>query len=126
VTEEFFADTVPGGSLDEALKLGLFSGGRLLGIADVGFGFPEPGDAYLGLMQFAAEARGRGLGALFLRHIEDAARARGAPRLYLAVLHQNPRGQAFWERSGFTVAIAQKPARLGRKDHIVSRMMKPL
>jgi GNAT superfamily N-acetyltransferase len=126
LTDEFFTDTVPGGNLAEALKLGLLTGPLLQGIADTGFGFPEPGDAFLGLMQFATDARGQGLGAAFLRDIEDRARGRGAPRLYIAVLHANPRGRAFWERQGFTLALADRPVTLGLRSHIADRMVKPL
>lgn len=126
LTDEFFAGTVPGGSLSGALKLGLFAGTDLQGIADVGFGYPEPGDAYLGLIQVAADARGQGLGAAFLRNIEDRARARGAPRLYIAVLHANPRGRAFWDREGFTLALAGRPVTLGLRSHLADRMVKPL
>jgi GNAT superfamily N-acetyltransferase len=126
LTDEFFTDTVPGGSLSDALKLGLFVGTDLQGIADVGFGFPEPGDAYLGLMQVAADARGQGLGAAFLRDIEDRARFRRSPRLYIAVLHANPRGRAFWERQGFTLALADRPVTLGLRSHLADRMVKPL
>mgnify|MGYP003547309992 FL=1 len=123
---EVFTDTVPGGILSEALKLGLFTGTLLQGIADVGFGYPAPGDAYLGLMLFATGARGRGHGATFLHVIEDRARARGAPRLYVAVLHANPRGRAFWEREGFTLAVADRPVTLGLRSHLADRMVKPL
>ncbi len=126
LTDEFFFETVPDGTLDDALKLGLFEGGRIVGIADVGFGFPEAGDAYLGLMQLAGDARGRGLGAAFLAHVETACRARGASRLYLAVLSANPKGRAFWDRAGFTVALPARPHRMGNRDHFVTRMVKPL
>jgi GNAT superfamily N-acetyltransferase len=126
LTDEFFTDTVPGGTLAEALKLGLFIGDGLQGIADVGFGFPEPGDAYLGLMQFAKDVRGQGLGAAFLRDIEQRARIRGAPRLYIAVLHANPRGRAFWDRHGFTVAVPDRTVTLGTLTHLADRMVKPL
>jgi GNAT superfamily N-acetyltransferase len=126
LTDEFFTDTVPGGTLADALKLGLFTGDGLQGIADTGFGFPEPGDAYLGLMQLASDARSHGLGSAFLAHIEAAARARGASRLYLAVLHVNPRGRAFWERHGFTVALPDRTVTLGLRSHLADRMVKPL
>jgi GNAT superfamily N-acetyltransferase len=126
LTDEFFTDTVPGESLSDALKLGLFVGHALQGIADVGFGFPEGGDAYLGLLQFATDARGRGLGSAFLREIEDRARARRAPRLYVAVLHANPRGRAFWERNGFTLALPDRTVTLGQHTQLADRMVKPL
>jgi GNAT superfamily N-acetyltransferase len=126
LTDEFFTDTVPGGSVADALKLGLFTGPVLQGIADVSFGFPEPGDAFLGLMQFASDARGQGHGATFLRDIEGRVRARDAPRLFIAVLHANPRGRAFWDRQGFTLALADRPVTLGSRSHLADRMVKPL
>jgi GNAT superfamily N-acetyltransferase len=126
LTDEFFAETVPGGTLADALKLGLFIGPVLQGIADTGFGFPEPGDAYLGLMQFASDARRRGLGSAFLAHIEAAARTRSCPSLFLAVLHANPRGRAFWERHGFTLALPDRTVTLGALTHLADRMVKPL
>lgn len=125
--EEFFTDVPPGSDPAESLKLGLvLPDGRLAGIADLGFDYPEKGDAFLGLIQLASEARGQGRGAAFLRHIEAAARARGATRLFIAVLDENPRGRAFWDREGFTVALANRPVRLGQKDHVATRMVKPL
>lgn len=126
LTDEFFGDTVPGGTLGEALKLGLFTGRGLQGVADLGFGYPEPGDAFMGLMQFAADARGQGHGSAFLRDIEDRARSRGARRLFIAVLHGNPRGRAFWERYGFTLALADCTVTLGSLTQLADRMVKTL
>lgn len=122
----FFADAPPGGDPADGLKLGLHETGELTGIADLAFGWPEARDAYLGLMILAPQARGRGLGAVFLRHIEAAARARGAPRLFLAVLDANPRGLAFWQREGFAVVKSFPPVRIGSRDHVRHRMAKRL
>lgn len=126
LAEEFFTDAPPGGDPADGLKLGLFDGGTLAGIADVAFGWPEPRDAYLGLMILAPHARCRGLGTAFLRHVEAAARARHAPRLLLAVLDANPRGMAFWQREGFAVVKTFPPVRIGSRDHIRHRMSKRL
>ena len=127
LADEFFADAVPGAAPEDQLKLGLFAGGgRLLGLADMGFGYPEAGDAYLGLLQLDAAARGQGLGARFLRHLEAEARARGALRLFITVLHANPRGRAFWEREGFTVETETRMVTLGAKTQAATRMVKPL
>ncbi len=68
-------------------------------MAEMAFGYPEAGDAYIGLMLLATEARGQGLGTMFLDHLTDLARARGARRQLLAVLDANPRGRRFWERT---------------------------
>lgn len=100
--EAFFTDGPPGADAAAAHRLGLFIAGRLSGVAELSFGFPEAGDGYLGLMILAPRLRGMGHGHRFLAAIEARARRAGAPRLYLAVLEANPRGRAFWEREGFT------------------------
>ncbi len=101
VVADYFRDAPPGGDPSKSLKLGLFEEERLLGAADLAFGYPEPRDAYLGLLMLARDARGQGVGPLFLRHVEEAARVRGATRLLLAVFEANPKARAFWEREGF-------------------------
>ena len=126
LVEEYFADAPPGGDPSTSLKLGLFEAGRLMGLMDLAFGYPRAGDAYLGLMLLAREARGRGLGQLALRHVEEAARARGATRLLLAVLEMNTRGRAFWEREGFGSPKAYPPAQIGERTHVRMRLHKSL
>jgi GNAT superfamily N-acetyltransferase len=123
---EFFADAPPNGDLASSLKMGLFEEARLVGVADLAFGYPEPRDAYLGLMMVARDARGRGLGSAFLRELETVARVRGAKRMLLAVLEANPRGRAFWEREGFRNPKQYPPAQLGERIHVRIRLEKPL
>ena len=121
---EFFTDGPPGCDPTLSHHLGLFVNGRLSGVAEVSFGFPEPQDAYLGLMLIGHWAQGAGHGRSFLAHVETLARNRNAARLYLAVLDANPRGWAFWQREGFS------PTGLSRKDpdtgHILHRLVKDL
>lgn len=124
LTPEFFADTPP--NCAPGLKFGLFDGARLVGIADLAFGYPAPLDAYLGLLMLAAHTRGRGYGHHFLRALEAEARARHAPALYLAVLDANPRARVFWEREGFTLHEAGRTVTLGTKTQTACRMVKPL
>lgn len=100
---EFFTDGPPGCDPAVAQRLGLFEQDRLVGVAELSFGFPEPEDGYLGLMLFDPAARGRGLGPLFLAEVERLARARGCPRLLLAVLEENRGGWRFWLGQGFTL-----------------------
>ena len=126
MTNEFFAEAPPGCDPSASLRLGLFDGQRLIAIAEAAFGFPEPDDAYLGLMIVAPAARGAGGGARFLRHIEAAARAQGKQNLYLAVLDANPRGQAFWESQGFAVVLRDRPVTMGRKTQTAKRLLKRL
>lgn len=114
----FFTDGPPGADPARAHRLGLFSHGKLAGVAELSFGFPEPQDAYLGLMLLAPEARSQGQGAAFLAHVEALARTAQAPRLYLALLEENPRGRAFWMRHGFRpTGIARDDAETGHRVH---------
>lgn len=101
VTVGFFTDAPPGCDAARSFRIGLFHLGRLAGVAEMSFGFPGPGDAYLGLMIFAPWARGKGLGRALTRHLEGLARTRGSARIYLGVLERNPRGRVFWERMGY-------------------------
>ncbi|MBL4926765.1 GNAT family N-acetyltransferase [Fuscibacter oryzae] len=121
---DFFTDGPPGCDPARSHRLGLFAEGALVGLAELSFGFPQPQDAYLGLMILHPDARGRGYGRQFLGHIEGLARAEGCPRLYLAVLQENPRGRAFWEGQGF------QPTGVSRLDdetgHVVYRLVKVL
>ncbi len=121
---DFFTDAPPNCAPEESHRLGLFLDHRLSGVAEVSYGFPEPNDAYLGLMLIGPWAQGAGHGKAFLAHAEALARGRHAARLYLAVLDANPRGRAFWLREGF------RPTGLRRQDgttgHWLERLVKPL
>lgn len=119
---EFFAEVPPGSDPAASLKLGLWDASALAGIADVAFGYPEANDAYVGLMLLAPDARSRGLGAGLLAHILEVVRARGAGRLLVAVLDDNPRGRAFWERHGFTEERRFPPQTTGERTHVRIRM----
>jgi GNAT superfamily N-acetyltransferase len=119
---DFFTDCPPDCDPAASHRLGLFQDGRLQGVAELGFGFPSPGDAYLGLMILAPTARSHGFGQVLLAEI--LRRAASAPRIYLGVLEANPRGRAFWERHGF------QPTGISRVDedtgNILHRLVKPL
>lgn len=120
--QEYFTDCPPGCDPARSHHLGLFEADRLSGLAELSFGFPEAGDAYLGLMILAPRLRGQGHGPGFLAHVEQLARAAGAPRLYLGVLEANTGGRRFWDRHGF------RPTGISRDDgqHIIHRLVKPL
>ena len=124
--QDFFTDAPPNCDPAESDRLGLFVNQRLSGVAELSYGFPEPSDAYLGLMLLHPAARGNGNGARFLCHLEELARGRGMERLLLAVLEINPRGRAFWEREGFRLEVANREVELGGVKRIAHRLAKPL
>lgn len=98
---DFFTDGPPGCDPARSHRLGVFQHSELVGVAELSFGFPNPEDAYLGLMLLAPDDRGKGLGSALLAEVIGLAKARGAPRLLLAVLEENIQGRAFWEAKGF-------------------------
>ena len=118
----FFTDGPPGCDPDRSYRLGLFLEGRLSGLAELSFGFPKTGDAYLGFMMLGPWARGAGFGRVFLSHVENLARRAQALQIFLAVLEANPRGRAFWEREGFGATGLS-----GVSDgQVLHRLVKPL
>lgn len=122
--EEVFTSTPPGCDPDLSHRLGLFVDGILEGVAELSFGFPEPDDAYLGLMLLAPTARSKGHGATFFAQIEIRARTAGASRICLAVLQANPRAATFWTRMGFqATGITRHDTDTG---HTLHRLGKPL
>lgn len=126
-TEEFFTEAPPGIDPATSCRLGWAGdGGALLGMAELAFGYPEPGDAYLGLLLLVPAARGQGLGHAALAAIEARARARGATRLFLGVLDANPRGRAFWLREGFTPAAPPREIAIGAGTRRAQRLVKAL
>jgi GNAT superfamily N-acetyltransferase len=122
--QDFFTDAPPNCDPAQSDRLGLFLNQRLSGVAELSYGFPEPNDAYLGLMLLGPWAHGAGHGKAFLAHAEALARKRHAARLFLAVLDVNPRGRAFWQREGFTdTGLFRKDALTG---HTTYRLGKDL
>lgn len=123
---EFFTDGPPDCDPDLSYRLGLFIDGRLSGLAELSFGFPEAGNAYLGLMMLGPWARGHGHGRAFLSHVQELAKRRKADQLFLAVMASNPRGQAFWEREGFIDTGLSGTMQVGLREQTLYRLVKPL
>jgi GNAT superfamily N-acetyltransferase len=121
---DFFTDAPPNCDPAASDRLGMFVQSRLSGVAELSFGFPEPNDAYLGLMLLGPWARGQGHGKAFLAHVETLARKRHAARLNLAVLDANPRGRAFWLREEFTPTGKRGQDKI--TGHWLERLVKPL
>ncbi|WP_050786813.1 GNAT family N-acetyltransferase [Rhodobacter ferrooxidans] len=126
VTEDFFTACPPGCDPAASHRLGVFDGDMLAGVAELSFGFPAPGDAYLGLMILAPAARGHGFGAALLHHIEALARAAGATHLFLGVLEKNRKGRAFWQRKGFAATGFSRVDDAHGLANVLHRLVKPL
>ncbi len=124
--DDVFEGAPPNCDPAESLRLGLYLDGRLSGVAELSFGWPSAGDAYLGLMILAPQARSAGNGARFLAHVAGIVRARGCPALYLAVLEKNLGGRAFWARMGFAPTGVIRETEENGLSHRIFRLKKPL
>lgn len=125
-TESFFNDAPPGIDPATKLHLGWFLDSDLIALAEVLFGFPNPADAYIGLLLIDPAHRGKRLGQQMLDHIFPAAKARGATRILIAVLEENAKGHRFWSKMGFAEETRSLPKQIGLKTHIQIRMTRPL
>lgn len=118
----FFEERPPAGA-EAPLKFGVVGhDDELVAIGDLAFGYPERGDAYLGLLLLVPRARGRGLGPAILNEVKRLARARGASRLLIGVLDTNTRARAFWQQQGFKLERTSGPHVFGDRRHIVHRL----
>jgi len=118
-----FFDERPPASDQEPLKFGVRGDdGALVAIGDLAFGYPEPDDAYLGLLLLVPERRGEGLGQAILGKVKTLARTRGALRLLLGVLDANERARLFWEGQGFRRTRTSGPHGFGKRRHVVHRL----
>ena len=125
-TIDFFTEAPPGIDPGTSLHFGHFEHGELIAMASVAFGFPNPYDAYIGLLLIDPEHRGKRLGQQMLDHICQAAKARKATRILIAVLELNPKGHRFWSKMGFIEERRGPPKQIGLKTHVQIRMAKSL
>lgn len=122
---DFFDGAPPGCDPADGVRIGA-GGDRLDGIAEMAFGYPQAGDAYVGLLLLDPAARGRGLGRAMVAALVDQARARGAGRMLVAVLDGNPRGRTFWEREGFVLEKTFEPQARGGRLHVIHRLTRAI
>ncbi|HZP92178.1 MAG TPA: GNAT family N-acetyltransferase [Burkholderiales bacterium] len=81
--------------------------GRLAGFAQYQLG-EDPASMKIDKLYVHLRYRGSGFGSALIRHVEQAARARGCSRLYLQVNKNNTGSIAAYERNGFAVAKSVK------------------
>lgn len=105
--EDFLTAVPPGLPTASKHSLGLIEDGELVAVADVIDGYPEPGVAYIGLLQVKGSAQGHGHG----RRLHDAARELlpGVGRWRLSVIDANAQATAFWERLGYQRTAEERP-----------------
>ncbi len=121
--DEFFASAPPNIDPSTCVKLGIVDQqGAVHGIADLSFGYPNAGSAYIGLLMLSPALRGRGWGRRMFEILLQSAIARQADEMFIAVLDQNPTGRAFWESCGFVVERPNQKLSSGSVVNTVHRM----
>lgn len=89
-------------TLDDKFLFGIRSAtDELVGVLDLIRDFPAAGEWWVGLLMLDPRERSAGLGGRFYRAAEAWAAERGAQRVLLGVLEQNPDAERFWRRLGF-------------------------
>ena len=104
--------------------------GRLLGFAQLVLDCPlagkvPDGAAELRRIYVLREALGQGLGARLLERVLEAAKAEGAPALWLGVWEHNDRAQAFYRKYGFS-RVGEHTFMVGTRadtDHLLARAL---
>lgn len=124
--DDFLTGAPPGIDPATSVRLGAEGPDGLLGIAEMAFGYPHPRDAYIGLLLLDPGARGRGLGRAMVDRLTEIAVARGADRMLIAVLQDNPGGMAFWLAQGFQPEKVIPDVDYGARRHTLHRMTRPL
>jgi ribosomal protein S18 acetylase RimI-like enzyme len=124
--DDFFSGAPPGIDPATSVRMGAEGPQGLMGVAEMAFGYPGPRDAYIGLLLLDPAARGCGLGRLMLDRLTGIAMDRGADRMLIAVLQDNPRGMSFWQRQGFVTETVKPDVAYGLRRHTVHRMARAL
>ncbi len=122
----YFDDGPPDHPADLLLKYGVPGRQGLDALIHIARDYPETGIWYIGLLILIPTARGQGLGTRIVSHIAAEARVRGAHRLMVCVLDENPRGLKFWQAQGFTEHRALPPRAFGQKMHARVELIRDL
>ena len=89
-------------------------------------GYPNERTWWLGLLLVDPLSRSTGIGGRLYEWFELWVEDQGYEAIALSVIEDNPRGQTFWRRQGFVVDRVVESHRMGKKQHSVFVMSKPL
>ncbi len=127
--EELFQDLPPGRSIADKFLYGVFDrSGRMDGVLEGCRNYPDEGTWWIGLLMFAPEARGRGLGRMVVESFAEHVRAEHGPAIMLGVVEDNQAAYDFWQRLGFEVVRTTEPRTFGQKVqavHVMRRAVEP-
>jgi len=115
-----------GKSYDDKFVWGLYSGGAMIGCADVIRGYPSRERAIIGLLLLAEAWQRRGLGRAFAALLEQKiASWPEIKRLRIGVVASNEGALAFWRKLGYSETGEVRPAHSGFVREVIV-LEKPL
>jgi diamine N-acetyltransferase len=105
-----FTALPPGKDYDDKFVWGLYSGGAMIGCADVIRGYPVRQSAVIGLLLLAEDWQRRGLGRAFAALVEQKiAPWPEVERFRIGVVASNPGALVFWRKLGYRETGEVKP-----------------
>ena len=121
-------DALPAGwSYTHKWKIGYFdSEGRLLAFVSIVSDLLAQGVWHIGLFMLATPCHGSSLARQLHAELEAWAVGEGARWLRLSVVQDNARAQGFWNACGYAQVRTRDGIELGRLQHQVRIMIKPL
>ncbi|MCL2003041.1 MAG: GNAT family N-acetyltransferase [Oscillospiraceae bacterium] len=99
----------PGFDIKDKHFLGLRKNGAAAGVLDVLAGYPEKHCVWIGLLMIRGDLHNRQIGSETVKALLCAAKDEGFTSVQLGVLENNPHGQRFWQKFGFS-KIREAPA----------------
>jgi ribosomal protein S18 acetylase RimI-like enzyme len=125
--QDIFLEAPPGFPMENKFMFGVYDRkGELVGMLEGMCGYPQAGTCWIGLLLFAPQTRGQGLGRRLIAGFEEYARSHGCLEIMLGVVEENTRAYSFWENLGFELVRTTEPQHFGRKWQRVFVMRKTL
>lgn len=127
MAEEIFNSGPPGRSLKDKFLFGLFDQQEeLVGLLEGMRNYPDAGTWWIGLLMFAPEARGQGIGRRLVDGFSGYVAKHGGAAIMLGVVEDNTPAYHFWKRIGFKQQSKTEPRQFGRKSQAVYIMRRPV
>jgi GNAT superfamily N-acetyltransferase len=119
--ESLFAHRPPGASSEAKHVWGALGGdGRLVAVADVIEGWPDPETWMLGLLLVEPGERDRGLGGAIVEELADRAVAVRVHRLRAGAFRNRPAAVRFWRAHGFAEeGVVLRDEGVGERELVV-------
>jgi len=99
---DFFHAEVPGIAPQDVRSYGIYSGGRIVGLASLVLGWKRPGQSMIGFLAVSDRERGRGYARAACAELESIARSSPhGTSMRIGIVETNSAAFGFWHHLGF-------------------------